>query len=188
MREHYPDAARAEAVGLAVSIGDYAAAERLKIPRRTVTRWRHEAEAGGRLSAVVVETREAVAGKLWEAVVIGTQEVIAGLRDPKARLADKARALEVVAQQHALLSGGATSRVEQTSPVFELSWQEKNALIALLDRMDTMLDSGDVEGAMRQALALRQAERIAGPRFDQADLDGRDRREVIAEILAEQEP
>ncbi len=102
---------RAEAVGLAASLGVLEASRRLAIPHRTISNWKQSPAMQG----IIVRSQEDVAAKLWEAVVAGTEAVLAGLRDPNARLSDKARALEVVAQQHALLSGGITSRTEQVS-------------------------------------------------------------------------
>ncbi|MDP8905607.1 MAG: hypothetical protein M3N29_09925 [Chloroflexota bacterium] len=104
-RQAYSAEERAEAVGLAMSVGDHEAARRLGIPRRTISEWRHQPG----MQPVVSASREQVAERLWEAVVVGTEEVLRGLRDPKARLSDKARALEVVAREHALLTGRATS-------------------------------------------------------------------------------
>jgi hypothetical protein len=104
-KAHYTSAQRAEAIGLAITVGPSRAAKQLGLPTRTVTNWMHSPDA-----VVITQlTRDQVAAKLWEAVVTGTEEVLAGLRDPNARLSDKARALEVVASQHALLTGNPTS-------------------------------------------------------------------------------
>jgi hypothetical protein len=62
--------------------------------------------------AIVLDSREALVTKFAEAVNVGITAVLEGLRDPKTRLGDRARALEVVAQQHALLVGDPTSRSE----------------------------------------------------------------------------
>lgn len=97
---------RAEWAGLAAAMGPARAADKLGIPRSTVRAWRDLPA----LRRVVEQTRTQVAEKLWQGVALGVDEVLRGLQDPKTRLGDKARALEVLAQQHALLTGGATSR------------------------------------------------------------------------------
>src|SRR3954447_14297624 len=90
-RQRYSQEQKAQAVGLAYTAGVSEAARQLGIPHRSISNW----VASRSFRAIVVANREAVAAKLWEAVVVGTEAVLAGLRDPSARLSDKARALEV---------------------------------------------------------------------------------------------
>lgn len=102
----YSTEERLEAVGLAISIGANRAADQLGIPRRTVSHWLGRADT----EPAVIASRQMIADRLWEAVETGVEQVLIGLQDPTARLSDKAKALEVVATQHALLTGGVTSR------------------------------------------------------------------------------
>lgn len=104
----YSDQERAEAVGLALAIGADKAAEKLGIPRRNISRWLRLER--GPVRAAIAATRTEVAARLWEGVVAGSEAVVNGLRDPKARLSDKASALRIVVEAHALISGGPTSR------------------------------------------------------------------------------
>jgi hypothetical protein len=106
----YTEAQKAEAVGLAIAIGDKAAGERTGIPRRTVSYWRSRPDSAPLLNAAIVETSQDVAARLWRAVEVGTDQVLSGLQDPKARLGEKAKALEIVQHAHALLTGGVTGR------------------------------------------------------------------------------
>jgi hypothetical protein len=140
-RRRYTAELKAEAVGLAQSVGVTAAAKKLGIPHRTVSNWQRSPD----MRAVVISSREAVAAKLWEAVVVGTDEVLAGLRDPEARLSDKARALEVVAQQHALLIGDVTARTQAVGnvwdPKYELTDEERRDLRDLLDTIQAEIST-----------------------------------------------
>lgn len=104
----YTDQERATATGLALAIGAKNAAGQLGIPRRTISSWLRRPTPG--VEAAIVASESAVVDKLWRAVTEGIDLVTAGLRDPRARLGDKARALDVLANQHALLSGRVTSR------------------------------------------------------------------------------
>jgi hypothetical protein len=106
----YTEAERASAVGLALTVGAKRAAEQTGIPRRTLSSWLHRKSP--EVEAAIVRTRDDVAARLWEAVTTGTDAVLAGLRDPKARIGDKASALRIVVEAHALISRGATSRTE----------------------------------------------------------------------------
>jgi len=64
------------------------AASQLGIPHRNLSNWLRSPDA----VVPKQETRDQVAARLWEAVVVGTDEVLKGLRDPRARLSDKALA------------------------------------------------------------------------------------------------
>lgn len=106
----YSDGERAEAVALSLTIGADAAAKRLGIPRRNISRWRRTPTPV--VAGVIEASAQDIARKLWEAVDAGTDAVLAGLRDPKGRLGDKANALRIVVEAHALLTGGPTARSE----------------------------------------------------------------------------
>ena len=107
---HYTDTEKAEAVGLALTVGDDVAAAQLGIPRRNLNRWRRSSTPAAQ--AAISRTRDDVAARLWEAVTAGTDAVLEGPRDPASRLGDKASALRIVVEAHALISGAATSRTE----------------------------------------------------------------------------
>lgn len=106
---------RANAIGLALSIGADKAAAQTDIPRRTISSWLSGERTAPELEAAISRSRDDVAARLWEAVTVGTEQVLAGLRDPKARLGDKANALRIVAEQYALLTGGVTERTENVN-------------------------------------------------------------------------
>lgn len=97
---------RMQAVGLALSVGAHKASEMLGIPRENISRWLRRADS----EPAILASRRMIADRLWEAVEVGVEQVLAGLQDPEARLSDKARALEVVSTQYALMTGGVTSR------------------------------------------------------------------------------
>jgi len=104
---------RAEAVGLALVVGPVEAARRLGIPPRTVADWRRKALE--RNEPEIVATRDALVARLWSAVELATEQVEQGLRDPRARLGERAQALRVLVDAHALVAGEATQRVESTN-------------------------------------------------------------------------
>jgi hypothetical protein len=112
-RTHYSEATKARAVGLGMTQGAIAASKATGIPRRTVSRWLAGAAGDSPIvHAAILESEFAIVQRLWEAVGVGLDEVRRGLLDPKARLGEKARALEVLSTQWALLSGRATARTE----------------------------------------------------------------------------
>jgi transposase-like protein len=156
----YTDAERAEAVGLALAIGSKPAAARLGIPRRTISSWLSNPGVG--LQNAILRSRDDVAARLWEAVTAGTDAVLAGLRDPKARLGDKANALRIVVEAHALISGGATSRTESTVTTQPGMTPEQRD--ALADWIDTLQAASDEELAVwlasGGAATFRDAEQI----------------------------
>lgn len=171
----YSQEERAEAIGLALSVGVNRAGEQLGIPHRTISNWMVRPEA----VALVARSERDVAARLWEAVDVGTEAVLAGLRDPSARLSDKAAALRVVAEQWQLLSGRATARTETST---SMAFEEREALRVFTDQLERMLDSGDTEGAMRTALQLQAAERVA-VRGLESGLDDADVRQQIVETI-----
>lgn len=149
----YTEAERAEAVGVALTIGTKKAAVQLGIPRRTLSSWLQRPTA--EVQAAIVRTHDDVAARLWEAVTAGTDAVLAGLRDPKARLGEKATALRIVVEAHALITGQATSRTETTTldtgP--QLTDAERRAFVDFYDSLanasDDELDAWLRDGGLR---------------------------------------
>jgi hypothetical protein len=157
----YTDAERADAVGLALTIGAKRAAAQLDIPRRTISSWLRSPAPS--LQAAILRNRDDVAARLWEAVTVGTDAVLAGLRDPKARLGDKASALRIVVEAHALISGGATSRSESTVTTGPaMTWEQARDLRTFLDTLDAASDDELREWAAGGGLAaVRDAQHDA---------------------------
>ena len=120
MTRTYTAEERAAAIGLAMSIGPLRAARQLNIPPRTVAAWRRGERHGSDVAPIVAASRQELARRLWEGVEAGVTAVLEGLHDPRQRLADRARALEVVMTAHALLTGGVTSRVQSENVNVEI--------------------------------------------------------------------
>ena len=123
----YTPAERADAVALAAAVGPKRAADQLGIPPRTVAYWTHQPAA----SPIIAAAAASIAERLEAAASIALEAVTDGLRDPKARLGDRARALEVLATQANLASGRATMRSENTSLTVEYE--------AALDNLDPVV-------------------------------------------------
>jgi len=107
----YSTEERADAVALAATIGPKRAAEQLGIPPRTVAYWTHKPAA----SPIIAAAEAKIADRLESAASLALDAVVQGLRDGKARLGDRARALEVLATQANLASGRATMRSENVN-------------------------------------------------------------------------
>jgi hypothetical protein len=150
---------RAAAVGLAMSIGPMRAAQQLGYPVRTVTAWRSGERHGDDITPIVAASRQELARRLWEGVTAGVDAVLEGLHDPRQRLADRARALEVVMNAHQLLTGGSTSNVSAISvnidpnidPESGLSWEERDQLRDWLEAQrrehpELFPQTGDTDG------------------------------------------
>lgn len=159
----YTEADRASAVGIALTIGTKKAAVQLGIPRRTLSSWLQRQSP--EVAAAIGRSRDDVAARLWEAVTAGTDAVLAGLRDPKARLSDKASALRIVVEAHALISGGPTSRTESVSTALPMmSPEEETALRDFLRAVDGSTDdeirewaaNGGLDGMGAQMAQLRR--------------------------------
>lgn len=142
MSRGYTEQERADAVGRALAVGAKKAAAELGIPRRTLSSWLHRPSPG--VQAAIVSSEKDVAARLWEAVDAGTTAVLEGLRDPKARLGDKANALRIVVEAHALLTGGATARTENLNLNAEVGISDADRAIAL-EWLDTIQDASDEE-------------------------------------------
>lgn len=106
-RRSYTKSEKAKAVGLAVISTTEGAAKQLGIPRRTLGQWIERPE----YAALRHKSREAVAEEMWTAIQVGLEEVAKGLKG-EAPLRDKATALGILWDKHALMTGSATSRTE----------------------------------------------------------------------------
>jgi hypothetical protein len=134
---------RAEAVGLAMSVGPKKAALQLGIPIRTVSAWRAGERHGSDVAPIIAASRQDLARMLWQGVEAGVAAVLEGLHDPHQRLGDRARALEVVMNAHQLLTGGSTANVSNLNvnidpnidPETGLSYAERDELRRWLDVM-----------------------------------------------------
>ena len=99
----YTPEQRAEAVALALVVGPNVAADQLGIPRRTVAAWRSGERQAPEVQAVILQSRRALAERMNEILSVASEQVLAGLRDPKQRLGDRVRALEVALEAARLL-------------------------------------------------------------------------------------
>lgn len=135
VNRQYEPAEKAAAVGLAMAVGAKVAAARTGIPRRTISSWMRSPSS--EIQTAIISSREDVAARLWEAVSTGTEAVLEGLRDPKARLGDKATALRIVVEAHALVVGDPTSRVASVdeTPQAAMTYEEIQAATAWLDSL-----------------------------------------------------
>lgn len=106
-RRRYTATQKAEAVAAATLTSAQAAAESTGIPRTTLTQWLDRPE----YVALRQKTRDDVADRMWAVIQVGVEEVVKGLVGD-APLRDKAVALGVIYDKHALLTGGATARSE----------------------------------------------------------------------------
>jgi hypothetical protein len=152
------EAERARAIATSGSARQVAAA--MGVPRRTVSFWRRQdAERQHTGATPIVEaTREELGRALWQGVTTATDAVRRGLDDPKARLSDKARALEVLLNPHQLLVCESTAIVSSINvdptanvdPELSLAWEERDQLREWLDSHPELLAHG---------LAIREANR-----------------------------
>ena len=108
---HCTPAERADAVALAATIGTRKTAEQLGIPPRTVAYWPHQPAA----SSIIAAAEASIAERLEATAALALEAVTEGLRDPRARLGDRGRALEVLATQANLATGRATVRSENVN-------------------------------------------------------------------------
>ena len=129
-RRRYTKTEKAEAVAAATLSSAEAAAEALGIPRRTIGYWMQQPE----FAELRQKTREGVADMFWAAVQIGVDQVAIGLLNPDAPLRDKATALGILYDKHALLAGNATARTEHRDITGSLSDADIAAAIREADR------------------------------------------------------
>jgi hypothetical protein len=104
----YTEAQKAEAVGIAAVSGQTAASEQTGIPLSTIHSWWMKPEFAGLRN----EKREAVAEMFWTGIQIGLKSVVEGFQSGEAKLNERAVALGILYDKHALLTGGATNRSE----------------------------------------------------------------------------
>lgn len=170
-------AERANAIGLALAIGADKAAAQTGIPRRTISSWLSGERTAPELEAAISRSRDDVAARLWEAVTVGTEQVLAGLRDPKARLGDKANALRIVAEQYALLTGAATARTETLNVNADLELPITNAdvraeLLEWMTRIESATDEELIEHEAKVGRVMEIAQRVLTiERNEEADAD-----------------
>lgn len=107
-RRSYTKTEKARVVADALNSSTKAAADRAGINESTVRYWLDDPE----FATLRDKSRDAVAAEFWTAIQVGIREVTKGLKDPDAGLRDKAVALGVIYDKHALLTGGATNRSE----------------------------------------------------------------------------
>jgi len=99
---HYTDEERAEAVGLALTVGDKQAAELTGIPTRNIARWRYRPE----LADVLAMSRRQISITLDQAIRYGVTRVMADLADPRVSVVSKAKALRILASYKETLALG----------------------------------------------------------------------------------
>lgn len=107
-RRTYTDEERAPIVGRAAVVGVTKASEESGVPKQTIDYWLNSPRFG----PLRTSARESIADGFWIGVQVALQEVVDGLTNPRAPLRDKAQALKVLYDAHALMSGAATSRTE----------------------------------------------------------------------------
>lgn len=147
-RRRYTKAQKAEAVAAATLTSAKAAAESTGIPRTTLTYWLDQPE----FVSLRQKTRDDVADRMWVVIQIGVEEVVKGLIGD-APLRDKAVALGVIYDKHALLTGGATARSENR------------------DITGSLADA-DIAGAIRAAQALVGAGHDRAPQEAEVPSEG----------------
>ena len=147
VREHrrYSAKTRAAVVGLAASKGQTVASEETGIPLSTVHLWYMKPE----YAELRTKTREDVADSLWTAIQIGIGEVAKGITGD-APLRDKATALGILYDKHALMTGGATNRSENR----ELNDLPDSAYLGVLREADRIL-SGEGTATQTEDPATR---------------------------------
>ena len=127
-----PMAERARAVGIALIDGAQVASDATGIPRTTIVQWVDLPE----YDELRRKTPEAVADMFWAAVQIGVDQVAQGLlRDEPLR--DKAIALGILWDKHALMSGAVTSRSESRDLTKVFDDHELDLLRGAIEREDS---------------------------------------------------
>lgn len=106
-RRRYTKRQKAEVVGRAIATSNLATSEATGVPESTIRYWRQLPD----FAILRDKTRDDVAAEMWSAIQIGLEEVAKGLRGD-APLRDKATALGILYDKHALLTGEATTRSE----------------------------------------------------------------------------
>jgi|SRR5262245_8494242 len=141
-RRRYTARQKAEAAGIALVEGVTEAERQTGIPKQTIDYWTQLPEFGH----LRTTAREAVADRFWAGIQIGLAEVVKGLKGD-APLKEKAQALGIMYDRHALLTGGATGRTEQRDITGTLSDAELAA--ALLEAESVLSGTGNTEADPR---------------------------------------
>jgi transposase-like protein len=118
----YSAAERTEAVALGLAIGSVEAGKRLGISHRTISSWLSGERRGDEVQPVIIASRQQLAAKMQEVLTLAAEQVLAGLRDPRQRLGDRVRALEVALEAARLLgaeSQGAESLTDDETAQLE---------------------------------------------------------------------
>jgi transposase-like protein len=144
-RQYSPEEV-AEAVALSLAIGPMKAAEQLGLPVRTVSGWRSGEYRSEETAPVILQSRRQLADRMNEILSVASEQVLAGLRDPRQRLGDRVRALEVALEAARLL--GAESQVGDA-----LTDDEADQLTDWL-----RLHDAEIEAAERELAALGPGE------------------------------
>lgn len=134
-RRRYTKREKASAVAKASLTSTEAAAEATGIPRTTIAYWLDKPE----FVALRQKTRDQVADEMWAAIQVGVREIAKGLSD-EAPLRDKATAVGILYDKHALLTGGATGRTESRDITGSLS--DNDVLGAIQAAADLTSGSG----------------------------------------------
>jgi transposase-like protein len=129
-RRRYSAKERAEATGIALVEGVTEAERQTGIPKQTIDYWTQMPEFG----QLRTTAREVVADRFWAGIQVGLAEVVKGLKGD-APLKEKAHALGVMYDRHALLTGGATGRTESR----DLSSRSDHERALLSDVIDAEL-------------------------------------------------
>lgn len=127
-----PMAERARAVGIALVDGPQAASDATGIPRTTIVQWTALPE----YDELRQKTPEKVADMFWAAVQIGVDQVALGLLTD-APLRDKAVALGILYDKHAMMTGQATSRYESRDLTKVFDDHELDLLRGAIEREDS---------------------------------------------------
>ena len=130
MRGKYSIEQKAEAVGLATSIGVTKAARVTGISKQTIHQWTKRPE----YEDLRETARERVVETFWVAMQMGLSAVVDGF-ETDAPLRDKAVALATVYDRWALLTGGATARSEQRDITGTLSDTDLLAAVREAERI-----------------------------------------------------
>lgn len=165
-RRHYSAETKAEAVGLAVSVGVKEAGRRLSIPYRTISHWMARPEA----QVLILTSRQDALETLKVAAAEGAASLLAIIRNPKAADRDKVRATEVAIDRYQLLSGSATERTENMNLNLEAGWGSE----AYADATDEIKAASQsiLSDAMTEIVAGTTALRVAGATGSSMQLDG----------------
>jgi len=106
-RRKYTARTRAKAVGIAMVDGVTQAERVTGIPKTTIQQWKDRPE----YAQLRTTAREVVAESMWVGIQVGVEQLVEGLKGD-APLHHKASAFQALADRFALLTGGATGRME----------------------------------------------------------------------------